>query len=151
MEPWRALGLWAVGIFGCVLIFFVVRRLEQDPVRDAVMAWATQSGKTTRGDGFSAPLEIVGLVGERWFTVSYDGNRRVLLIGLDCEAPDSALPVATNADRGPLPGEQRVQDDTLVTRWTRPTIEQIRQLDKVIEEMLVVAMGIEGNPKPEAS
>lgn len=134
MDPSRAAALLVVGLIGCVAVFFLVRRLEHDPVLNSVIAWAKRTGKTTRGDGFTHPLEVVGLAGERWFTVSYDANTRVLLIGLDCDAADGLADAQTQAT---------VQDEALVTRWTKPTVEQVNQLDEVIAAMVGVARSVE--------
>lgn len=128
MDPSRAAALLVVGLFGCLAVFFLVRRMEHDPVLDSIIAWSKRTGKTTRGDGFSQPLEVVGLAGDRWFTVSYDANTGVLLIGLDCDAVDSGT---------------QVQDEALVTRWTKPTEEQVNQLDEVIAAMVGVAQDFE--------
>ena len=145
MDPSRALALLVVGLIGCVAVFFLVRRIESDPVLDSVIAWAKRTGKTTRGDGFGQPFEVVGLAADRWFTVSYDANTRVLLIGLDCDAEDRQAG-GDNRVGHPAGGPPRVQDEALVTRWTKPTVEQVNQLDEVIAAMVGVAQPFENAP-----
>ena len=126
MDLWRAVGLFAVGLGGVVVVAWLAGRLERDPARDALRGWAERMGLPLRGDGFENPLEVVGRVNDRWFTASYDANARVLLVGLDCFGEGGT-----------------VQDDALVTRWTAPTAEQIGRLSAVLEEMVAAAVAAE--------
>lgn len=134
MPPFDIAALLLVG--GLTLIFVVGRlRFLGGPAAsiEAVVAWGSARGHTMRGDGTAAPLELVGAVrGRRWtlgLLVPPSGEA-VLLLGVDCEG----------ADRGPGGGPQ-VEDGVLVVRIERPPADlfALERLDRVIEELVVLA------------
>jgi hypothetical protein len=128
MDPSRVLAWLIVAVAGSALVFWAARRLNHDPVLNEIEAWGKRGQTTVRGDGYRHALEVVGMVGSRWYTVAYDANAGVMLIGIDCAAH---------------PGAPGVQEETLVSRWTRPTIEQVRRLDAALVEMATLAAELE--------
>lgn len=84
-----------------------------------LLAFAARRGLPVRDSG---PYQIVGSQEGRWFTVTFQpGSPSILLVAVDAATPEEAV----------------------ATRWTAPTVEHIRRLDVVIDEMCVLARQLE--------
>lgn len=127
MDLARTLGLVAVAAVASLGAYGLARRLD-DNLGDRLLAWAKSRGYLARGDGRTAPVEVVGALGSRRFTVSLlPVDPPVMLVGLDCHADDGG----------------DVHDSTLVTRWTRPRPSDLERLDEVLSGMAQVATELE--------
>ncbi len=127
MDLARTLALVAVAAAASLGAYWLARRVDDD-LGDQLLAWARARGHLARGDGRSSPVEVVGAVGQRRFTVSlHPLDPPVMLVGLDCHADDGG----------------DVHDSTLVTRWTRPRAADLGRLDEVLSGMAEVATELE--------
>lgn len=97
----------------------------------ALLAFAARRGIPVRGD---SPYQIVGAQDGRWFTVTFQPGRPSLLL--------VAVDAATSVEGMPRP-EVVAEDGALATRWTSPSVEHLRRLDVVIEEMCRLAEELE--------
>ncbi len=107
---WTLFGLGFVAA-SCLWLGLVWIPRRVAPV-EALRAFAAAHGQPVRGDGRAQPLTILGQVRGRLFTVSWQRpwvGGDVLLLGVDCAAPDGKGLDGTATD-----------DGVLVTRWVRP-------------------------------
>lgn len=96
--------------------------------------WAASRALRPRGDGRTAPLEIIGTHAGRLFTVGYQlGPPHVMLVAIDCNAAGDAA----------LIGDFRLSDAALVSRWTDPTPEHLAGLDALLDAMAQAACDVE--------
>ena len=131
MDFARTVSLLAVGALACAGAWWAARRLEANDPGERLRAWASLRGYPVRGDGRSGPVEVLGRVGERLFTVSLpveDGG--VMLVGVDCAAPAGAAGDASAAE---------VHDGALVSRWTAPRPVDVDRLDEILLAMTQLA------------
>lgn len=136
--PLLSLGL--TGVLLLVLVIGAVRFFARTaaPI-EAIRAWAEARGHAVRGDGTSAPLEVIGARGARRWTVGWfqaPGADAVLLLGMDCAAADTAPPPD---------GRPSVDDGVLAARVTRPSSDLYTpaRLDALLDELEAMAIALE--------
>ncbi|GDX81068.1 hypothetical protein LBMAG42_28790 [Deltaproteobacteria bacterium] len=116
----------------------ILRLRPPAPIRGLVR-WAEGRELRTRGDGRTAPLEIIGTHAGRLFTVGYQlGSPDVMLVAIDCNAAGDAA----------LSGGFRLSDAALVSRWTDPTPEHLAGLDTLLDAMAQAAADLEAQGPP---
>jgi hypothetical protein len=142
------LGL--VGLLLLVLVVGAVRFFARTaaPI-EAIRAWAEAQGHAVRGDGTSAPLEVIGARGARRWTVGWfqaPGADAVLLLGMDCAASDTAPTDTAPIDTAASPEDRpRVDDGVLAARVTRPSPDLFApaRLDALLDELEAMAIALE--------
>jgi hypothetical protein len=111
--------------------------LLQEPAEQAALRrWGARPGWRIRDDG--PTLQVIGGHGGRSFSFTLlPGPPLQLLVGVDC----AALPLPS-ADPDAAP---RVQDGTLVSRWTAPptTLFEASRLDALLQELVGIAQSLE--------
>lgn len=134
MDTARTVGLLLTAALACAAAWAIARRLDADSPTERLRAWAERRHHPVRGDGRSGPVEVVGTLGERLFTVALvpDGTG-TLLVGIDCHAREAV----------PGPGAFTLHDGALVSRWTAPRAEDVDRLDEILVGMAELAAELE--------
>ena len=122
-------------VAGLALRWSLPLLMQESAEHAALRRWGVQHGWRIREDGPN--LQVIG--GHSGRSVSFtllSGPPLQLVVGVDCAALPRPFPVD---------GASRVQDGTLVSRWTTPpsSLFEAARLDALLEELAGMAHSLE--------